>query len=131
MRATQINSKPVKITCRPINDVNLANMKSHLDTIDWTIILLNMKPNEANNHFNKVLTNSLNSHIPKTIALPYEDILRLPWMTPALLKSTKTKYKMYGKSLGKPKSRFSYINFIKYRNTYNMIKRLSKETYLY
>ena len=24
-RATQINSRPVKITCRPINDVNLAN----------------------------------------------------------------------------------------------------------
>ena len=128
-RATQINSKPVKITCRPINDVNLAKMKSHLDTVDWTI-LLNMNPNEANNHFNKVLTDSLNSHIPeKTITLPFEDILRLPWMTPALLKSTKTKYKMYRKSLGKPKSSSSYINFIKYRNTYNKIKRLSKETY--
>ena len=68
-------------------------MISHLDTVDWTI-LLNMNPNEANNHFNKVLTDSLNSHIPeKTITLPYEDILRLPWMTPALLKSTKTNIK--------------------------------------
>ena len=87
-------------------------MKSHLDTVDWTI-LLNMNPNEANNHFNKVFTDSLNSHIPeKTITLPYEDIIRLPWMTPALLKSTKTKYKMYRKSLGKPKSSSSYINFI-------------------
>ena len=36
---------------------------------------------------------------------------------------------MYRKSLGKPKSSSSYINFIKYRNTYNKIKRLSKETY--
>ena len=46
-------------------------------------------------------------------------------MTPALLKSTKTKYKMYRQSLGKPKSSSSYINFKKY----NKIKRLSKETY--
>ena len=44
-------------------------------------------------------------------------------MTPALLKSSRTKRIMYKKCLGKSKERQTY------RNTYNRLKRTSKQNY--
>ena len=50
-------------------------------------------------------------------------------MTPALLKSSKTKDKMHRKCIGKQKDSPSFKLYIRYRNTYNKIKRICKQTY--
>ena len=50
-------------------------------------------------------------------------------MTPALLKSSRTKRIMYKECLGKSKESQTYQNFIKYRNTYNRLTRTSKQNY--
>ena len=37
----------------------------------------------------------------KTIKIKPQDVIRQPWMTPAILKSSNTKNKMYHKCIGK------------------------------
>ena len=75
-------------------------------------------------------TSSSYSHAPeKTIQISYKNILRQPWMTSALLKSSRTKNILFKKCLGKSKESLMYRNFIVYRNIYNRLKRISKQNY--
>ena len=83
-----------------------------------------MNTDQSYDHFNTVLLRAIDTYIPeKTITIPYQNVLKQPWMTPALLKSSKTKDKMYRKCIGKQK------DYIRYRNKYNEIKRICKQTY--
>ena len=61
--------------------------------------------------------------------IPYKNVLRQPWMTTGLLKSSKTRDILFRKCIGKPKQSQSYTNFIRYRNNFNRIKRVCKQNY--
>ena len=118
-----------EITCRPMDEDKLVNMSTHLNQIDWTVIH-NMNPNQANEHFTKILMEALNNFIPeKTIKIPYKNIIRQAWMTKELLQMSITKDKMYRKCINKPKTSLAFANFTKYRNNFNRLKRSSKKEY--
>ena len=55
--------------------------------------------------------------------------IRVPWMTPALLKSSHVSDKLYRKCIGRDKFDHHTLQFIEYRNTFNRIKRRAKVSY--
>ena len=110
------NRTPKDILCRPMDDDKISNITNELNNIDWAIID-HLNIDDAYTLLVSKIQNALNTHAPeKTIKIPYKKILRQPWMTPALLKSSRTKRIMYKKCLGKSKESQTYQNFIKYRN---------------
>ena len=122
--------KPKYVKCRQINDNNIQNIANHLKTINWTNSRENLNVNEASTKFIETLKCALDTFSPeKTIKISPKNVLRQSWMTPALLKSSKTKDKMYRKCQGKPKDSIAYTNFVKYRNLFNYIKNIRKQTY--
>ena len=121
---------PKYITCRKLNEDVVSNIINHLISIDWVHLLENLNVNEANDMFNKTLSYALDRFAPeKSITINPKNVIRHSWMTPALLKSSKTRDKLYRKSLGKAKDNMAYTNFIKYRNCFNRLKRIAKQTY--
>ena len=76
------------------------------------------------------IKNILDKHAPeKTKVLSARNILRAPWMTPGLLKSSQHCDKLYKQCVGCNKNHHNFIAFIEYRNQYNKIKRKAKLTY--
>ena len=123
------NRTPKDILCRPMDDDKISNITNELNNIDWAIID-HLNIDDAYTLLVSKIQNALNTHAPEqTIKIPYKKILRQPWMTPALLKSSRKKRIMYKKCLGKSKESQTYQNFIKYRNTYNRLTRTSKQNY--
>ena len=62
-----------------------------------------MSIDDANDVFINTVNYALNQYVPeKNIRIANKNILREPWMTPAILKSSKTRDKMYHKCIGKP-----------------------------
>jgi hypothetical protein len=128
-RPTPMKRMPQKITYRPMDDSRISNMVNYLENYNWAS-LDETSVSEANDIFIKIVNDALDQFAPeKTITIPYKNILREPWMTPAMLKSSKTRDKMYRKSIGKSKNNPMYIDFIRYRNFYNKLKKVCKQTH--
>ena len=122
-------SPPKKVTYRPVDDIKLNNIQNYLNAIDWDI-MQTMTTDQSYDYFNGVLLHAMDTYIPeKTITIPYKNVLKQPWMTSALLKSSKTKDKMYRKCIGKQKDSLSFKNYIRYRNKFNELKRICKQNY--
>ena len=69
-----------------------------------------MDSDQANELFNKILTSALDTHAAeiKIIKISPKNMLRQHWMSPALLKSLKSEYRLYRKSMGKSTERNAY-----------------------
>ena len=104
-------------------------MAHYLECIDWSQ-LNDMNIDDANTFLVTTIINSLYIFVPeKIIRIPCKNILRQPWMTPALLTPSKNKDKLYKKCTGKSKDCKQTIDFIRYRNYYNKLKRIVKQNY--
>ena len=109
--------------------INKSNMTNYLDNFDLNT-LNTMNINEATELILKTIQYSLDKFAPeKTIHIPYKNITKQPWMTPALLKSAKNRDILFRKSIGKSNTSKQHTYFIKYRNIYNKLKNISKQTY--
>jgi hypothetical protein len=118
---------PKVITYRPMDETKIQNMVNYLDNHNWASLDVD-NVDDANDTFTKTINYALDRFAAKkTLRIPYRNIIRDHWMTPALLKSSMTREKMFRKSLGKPKDSKAYNNFIKYRNLYNKLKKLHKQ----
>ena len=104
-------------------------MTNYLDNFDWNT-LNTMNINEATELSLKTIQYSLDKFAPeKTIHIPYTNIIKQPWMTPALLKSAKNTDILFRKSIGKSNTSKQHTYFIKYSHIYNKLKNISKQTY--
>ena len=123
------DNKPLKFTCRSITE-NIINMIEHyINSCNWNV-LHNMTTDEGYDYFIKQLSYALDVYAPeKTVNIPPKNIIRDPWVTSGLLKSARTRDKMYKKCIGENKSETNWNKFIKYRNLFNKTKRLIKESY--
>ena len=65
----------------------------------------------------------------KTITVSSKNILHDNWMTPSLLRSSRTCDRLYRLQLGLPKDHASHKKYIQYRNKFNNIKRFIKRDY--
>jgi hypothetical protein len=65
----------------------------------------------------------------KTINLPTKRIIREPWMTKGILKSSNGHDKLYKRSIKKHRDHPFHKEFRTYRNNFNKLKKLAKQQY--
>lgn len=117
------------LTKREINSQTLESISKHIENINWRT-LEDMNTNEAYDHFSEKIKDVINHYAPeKTIKISAKSIIRDPWMTKGLITSSKKLNKLYKKSIGHNKQHPHYMKYIKFRNSYNTLKRLTKQNY--
>ena len=76
------------------------------------------------------ILDSLNLFSPnKLVKIPYNQIIREPWMTKGLLTSSKNLRKDFAKIINKPRTDEVFLNYTRKRNLWNKLKRTAKCTY--
>ena len=80
-------------------EFNIKGFKDFFSLVDWDFILSQDKdPENAYTNFLNKIKDLINIYCPvKTIQVSKRKAPRKPWVTPGILKSIKTKYKMYKK----------------------------------
>lgn len=135
---TQQNSKytnnttstPLSRKSRLFKPNNIKGLKNALTFTDWQLITNTTDPEEAYNNFNNKVTELLDIHCPiKTKHNSKRNTPKKPWVTKGLIKSLKTKDKLYKTYISKP-SFDNKLKYTKYRNNLNLLLRLSKKTYI-
>jgi hypothetical protein len=120
---------PLTFTCRPLDDDKMYNILCTLHENDWSS-LESLPINDAFELFNKTLLMVLDKFAPeKHVTIPYKNIIRDPWITPALLVSSNKRLRLYKKCINKDKSDESHYKYVTYRNLFNKLKRQSKFQY--
>ncbi len=115
---------------RPIDSIQIDNLSEALRSTIWEGVPGNGCVSDSYdnfiNHFTKILAE--NAPIKRTI-IPHRSIIREPWITPSLIKSSRKCELLYRKSVGKPRDSESFMRYMNYRNTYKRIKRHAKNIY--
>ncbi len=85
-----------------------------------------MLPSET---FNSTVSEIMNIYAPeRTARIPGKKVIREPWVTKGILKSSDTLDKLYMRKLKYPwNTRAIYTRYKKYRNVFNTIKRNMKQ----
>ena len=124
-----INKSPLKFTFRPLNETSIEHINDDLLQTDWSFLELGTI-DDAYYTFQKTIDTTINIHAPeRTVTIPYNKIIRQPWITKAIIISSKAKDKLYKKCSSKPKADSTYMKYIKYRNMFTKLKRASKNKY--
>jgi hypothetical protein len=135
---TQLNSKhtnntpstPLYRKSRLFKPNNIKGLKNALSITDWKLITDTIDPNEAYNNFNNKFTKLLDVHCPiKSKQISKRNTPKKPWVTKGLIKSLKTKDKLYKTYITKP-TFDNKLKYTKYRNNLNLLLRLSKKSYI-
>ena len=107
------------VTYRKMDGTALYKIVNNLIPLNWKLLLHSININDARDFFIRKITEVIDIYAPeKSMKIKQKDIIRQPWMTPALIKSTNAKDQMYRKCVGKSKDCLASVNFIKYRNIY-------------
>ena len=100
-----------------------------LERYDWAV-LDKLTSNDAYNIFLHAVTNIIDNVAPmKTINLPTKRIIREPWMTKGILKSSNNLDKLYKRSIKKHRDHPFHKEFRTYRNNFNKLKKLANQQY--
>ncbi len=112
-----------------MDDTKMNNIVNFLEDFDWTQIE-NMDINIGTELLIDTIQKALDQFAPlQTKHISYKNILRQPWMTPALLKSSHQRELLYRRCLGKPKNIHAYTEYTRYTNLHNRLKNTSKQNY--
>ena len=85
---------------------------------------------DAYEAFSKQITDGFDQHAPeKTTTISPKQVIRNPWITLGILKSSKTLDKLHRKQIDKPKTSTLHQKYIDYKRIYCKIKRRSKHEY--
>lgn len=125
------NNKKTTFKYRKLNQNAIQAMCDDLSDIDFNY-LDNLTTDEATENLVKKIQEIMDIHAPeKTATVSNKSLAHERWMTKGLLKSSKVCQRLYKKQLGKPKTDSSYTKYIKYRNTFNSLKRKAKQSYYF
>ena len=114
-------------TYRDMSDKNVENFKDRLTYCDWSPTLKELAPSHAYSTFIDKFTSIYNECFP-VIRTCNTRKNRKPWMSQGLLKSIKTKHKLYKQYFRKP-SHNSEKLYKNYRNKLNHSIRFAKRIY--
>ncbi len=110
-KSLKYKPEPVSYQTRDLGDSNLLQLKQKLERYDWTF-LHNLDSNAAYEKFLELLTAELNSAAPlKRINILPTNVIREPWLTKGIIKSSKTLDKLYNKTLNKQKDHITHQEF--------------------
>ncbi len=120
---------PKTIITRQMSDGKLNQIKNELSRLNWDE-LNDMNTNEAHNHFiDKVKEITDNIAPEKEIVISRKHSIKEKWMTKGLLQSALNKEYLYKKVMHKPHNNPQYLNYIKYRNLFYKLKRITKSKF--
>jgi hypothetical protein len=86
--------------------------------------------NDAYDIFADKLHDIINTISPeKTIIIPAKKVIREPWVTKGIMKSSHTLDKLYRKTLTKSNDHLVNTTFRIYRNKFNKLKKIAKQNY--
>jgi hypothetical protein len=121
--------KPLTFTHRPLCDEQVNKISSELKSVNWDFLQLSDTETSYNGFLEK-LTNVIDKHAPvKTKTIPACKIIRDPWYSKGLLKSTKHLHRLYRKTIDKPNNDEIKHKYTEYRNLLNKLKRAAKNDY--
>ena len=121
-------SHPKHVTYRKQDKKSLENLNAALQNTNWSNVLNLTDPNMAYENFLSTYTDLMNIHLP-IVTKPYNKFKhrKEPWVTRGILKSLKTKEKLYIKMI-KSKNTPNYdINRINYTVYVTIYKRIIKQ----
>ena len=125
----RINKDPLSFKYRPMNTFVKQRIISSLDNTDWTH-LYDTDIDQAYMSFSEKLKESIDRFAPeKSVTIPNKFIIRDPWVTKVILKSSRNLDKLFRIKLKQPSNHDTNTKYIQYRNMFNKIKRISKQTY--
>jgi len=121
--------KPLIFKKRLINNDTTRNIANAIQNKDWKY-LEQLDINQAYTNFTQEITSILDRLAPeKIIKIPASQVIRDPWMTKGLIKSSKTLSKLHKQKLTKANTHPNCIKYLQYRNMYNKLKRVTKQNY--
>lgn len=112
---------------RIISNKNVNKFKSDLDKTDWTQLLATNDPNIAYNEFSSTLSTLFNNNFP-LIKKSRKCVRDKPWITNALKKSSRLKYKLYKKWL-QTGSKLDETAYKDYKRVYIRISKEAESIY--
>ena len=128
-RDTRLKQKFEKVKRRQITPENLALIIDDLSQESWHEIYAFNDPNESYSFFHQKLKLFYDKAFPlKLLTIKENKQKTKPWLTQGLLKSLKTKDKMYKKSIKTPSTENKF-KFKQYRNKLNHLLRITKKIY--
>ena len=113
---------------RNLTNTNVLALKHELERIDWDTIICGNDVQEDYSQFINKLKTVYENYVPYKRMKPSHRGPRNPWITPGLLKSIRTKDKLYKRYLKNPckNNKLSYDN---YRNKLTSLIRLAKSNH--
>ena len=117
-----------KIESRDMGVDNILKLQGKLESLDWSSFANFDDVNTAYQHFITIFKQIYDECCPIKIR-NVKNNFRKPWMTPALLKSTKTKDKLY-KRYQKCPTTETKRDYCAYKNIFTTLKRKAEKNYL-
>ena len=103
----------LKITPRKLDDENIAKIKASLWGLNWNDVST-MDANDGYNFIVKKIQDVMDTIAPKKLlTIDPSKIIREPWMTPGLIKSSKTCDKLFSKLAKLDKNDIKHIEYKK------------------
>ena len=130
MNETQVKKMKVcrKIESREMGGNNILKLQEELRNFDWSFFTNFDDVNIAYEHFITIFRRIYDECCPMKIR-NVKNNFRKPWMTPALLKSTKTKDRLYKRYQKSPTDK-NKRDYCAYKNIFNTLKRKAEKNYL-
>ena len=131
MRQTKLRDKtPLEFELRNINDNKLSMIWEDLKSIDWNGLLRSDDCNENFEQFHSTVMNSMNMIAPlRNVRISWKWKFTELWMDKSIEKVSNKCKQLYKKSIDANASEEDKVNYTRYRNTYNTLKRNSRMQY--
>ena len=122
-----VKKSPVTVTSRKLDNTALEGIKEMLSATDWSQ-LYNLNVGDKFQCISQKVLEHIDIYAPLvTRKIPYQFVMREPWMT--ILCSSITLDKMRKMTTGKNPDKVAVKKFAQYRNIYNYTKRKAKSLY--
>lgn len=124
------SQEKLQFCTRDITDNAIEKINADLIRVNWNECMANLDTSQSFGYLIDTVNAAVDKHCAiKTVTLSRKNIIREPWMTPAILKSSRTSNRLYKDCHNMSKCHPRYIKFIKYRNLFNKTKREAKFSY--
>ena len=101
--------EPLIFKHRPMTNAQENEIANSINSVNWNDLFNNCSIND----FTTKLAEILDQQAPvKTVTIRHKSIINESWMTPGLMKSSRTRNKLYKKSIGHNKSHIYIIQHI-------------------
>lgn len=128
-KTNRTKPEPVTRESRKLNDTNILKIKNKLIRYDWSR-LRQLNSNDSYNEFLDILTRTIDNVAPmKTIRLSVKRLIREPWVTKEIIKTSVRLDKLYKQCINMPNEHPVTLEFKSKRNQFNKQKREAKQQY--